>query len=71
MAGRLLKRVGTRIKALHRDERGADMLEYILIIAAIALPLLALLLIFRGWIWEKVQEWWEDIVGRSEEGTEG
>lgn len=43
-----------RLAAFHRDERGAEGLEKILILAAVALPLLGLLIAYRkeinGWI---------------------
>ncbi len=41
---------------IHRDERGAEGLEKLLIIAAIVLPLLAVLLYFKDYIVEWVQE---------------
>ncbi len=44
----LLRSVSKSLKALHRDEQGADMIEYILIIAAIALPLLGVII----WFWK-------------------
>jgi Flp pilus assembly pilin Flp len=37
----MLKWMGGKLKALHSDEQGADMVEYVLIVAAVALPLLA------------------------------
>lgn len=40
------------MKKLYRDERGAEGLEKILIIAAVALPLLGLLIFFRNTISE-------------------
>ena len=43
-----LKRAGGLIKRLHRDERGALTLETVLIIAAIALPVL-IVIIKNGW----------------------
>jgi len=46
---------------LWRDEEGAEMIEKILIIAAVALPLLLVLLIFRDRISEKLAEWWEPV----------
>ncbi len=58
-----LRRLGQRFRRLHRDEQGADMVEYILIVAAIALPLLAVALIFRNEIWEKVRGAWNSIRG--------
>ncbi len=45
-AGRLLRRV-------HEDERGANMVEYILVIAAVALPLLAVVI----WFWKDIAMW--------------
>lgn len=38
---------------LHRSEQGAEGLEKLLIIAAIVLPLLGLLIVFRN----KISEW--------------
>lgn len=48
---------------LHRDDRGAEGLEKLLIIAAIVLPLLGLLIVFRGAISEWVNDVWGDVVG--------
>ena len=45
--------------ALHRDDRGADMVEYILIIAAIALPLLGVLIFF----WSDIKDWVFELTG--------
>ena len=47
------KRIRRRIVALHRDEQGADMVEYILVIAAVALPLLAIVI----WFWKDISSW--------------
>ncbi len=49
------------ITKLHRDDRGAEGLEKLLIIAAIVLPLLALLIFFRDWISEWVQGESQDV----------
>lgn len=57
----MLDRISKRLRSLHRDERGADMVEYILIIAAIALPLLAVILWFRNDISQWAKELWEGI----------
>lgn len=56
------------LRRLHRDEQGADMLEYILILAAIALPVLGVILYFWNDIKVWVGEAYEDI--RSGEGTD-
>ena len=58
-----MKKLARTLKALHRDEGGADMVEYILIVAAIALPLLAIAIIFRDELWEVVSGFWEDNQG--------
>jgi Flp pilus assembly pilin Flp len=42
------KRIGRVLRRLHRDERGALTLETVLIIAAIALPVL-IVIIKYGW----------------------
>lgn len=49
----MLKTVARKLQALHRDEQGADMVEYILIVAAIALPVLALVI----WFWKDISIW--------------
>lgn len=46
---------------LYRDETGAEGLEKILIIAAIVLPLLGLLIIFRNKISEWVTDNWNTV----------
>jgi Flp pilus assembly pilin Flp len=61
-----LRRVMKRLRSLHRDEQGADMVEYILIIAAIALPLMAVAIIFRDKLWGTVKRFWNDITGNIE-----
>ena len=42
------KRIGRVLRRLHRDERGALTLETVLIIAAIALPVL-IVIVKYGW----------------------
>ena len=54
---------------LYRDETGAEGLEKILIIAAIVLPLLGLLIIFRTKITEWVTENWNTV--KTDAGTDG
>lgn len=59
----MLKNLRNRLLALHRDEGGADMVEYILLIAIIALPLLGVLI----WFWKDISSWvneqWENVKG--------
>lgn len=53
-------------KRLHRDDRGAEGLEKLLIIAAIVIPLLGVLLIFRRAIQDWVTSSWEDMTGQAD-----
>ncbi|MBL7139654.1 MAG: hypothetical protein ISS74_01960 [Planctomycetes bacterium] len=62
----MMQRLMTSLKALHRDERGAEGLEKLLIIAAIVLPLLGLLIIFRNEIKDWVVDIWEQARGDAE-----
>lgn len=55
------------LRRLHADERGAEGLEKLLIIAAIVIPLLGLLLVFRNSITEWVTGGWEDIRGEADD----
>lgn len=61
------KRIANTLKALHRDEQGADMVEYVLIFAAVALPLLAVII----WFWKDISQWageaWQEVRGGSAE----
>jgi len=59
----------TLLKRLHRDERGAEGLEKLLIIAAIVLPLLGLLIIFRNEIKNWVVEIWKTVAGEGQDTT--
>jgi len=58
-------RVISLLKRLHADERGAEGLEKLLIVAAIVLPLLGLLIIFRDAIKEWVGQIWEEARGKE------
>lgn len=57
------------LKRLHRDERGAEGLEKLLIIAAIVLPLLGLLIWAKNAITEWVKAIWEEATGIDETDT--
>jgi len=61
-----MKRVWSTLKRLHTDERGAEGLEKLLIVAAIVLPLLGLLIIFRNEIKDWVIDIWEQARGDAE-----
>ena len=58
------KMIARKLKCLHRDERGADMVEYILVIAAVALPLLLVLSFF----WRDISKWAGDLWERVKAG---
>jgi Flp pilus assembly pilin Flp len=53
------------LRALYRDEQGADMVEYILIVAAVALPLLGIILWFRDDLWSWAKGLWETAKGTA------
>lgn len=61
----MFKDIKKTLSALHRDEKGADMVEYILIVAAVGLPLLAVMIWFWHDIAKAVNGWWVQIRGSS------
>jgi len=61
----MLKSIKKTLSALHSDEQGADMVEYILVVAAVGLPLLAVIIWFWQDIGKAVDEWWGEIRGSS------
>lgn len=62
----MMQGIWRTMKRLHADERGAEGLEQLLIIAAVVLPLLALLIIFRREMKNWVVDMWERVKGKSE-----
>lgn len=62
---RLLTNVKESALELWRDDQGAEGLEKVLIIAAIALPLLAVLLFFSDEIREWVSSNYDSVVGNA------
>jgi Flp pilus assembly pilin Flp len=50
---------------LHRCQRGAEGLEKLLIIAAVALPLLGVLIYFKSGIVDWVQQQWTSVTGAA------
>jgi len=61
-----LRRVGRALAAFHNDRRGAEGLEKILILAAVALPLLGLLIYFRDELGTWLKKIWTDEAGRGD-----
>jgi len=60
----MLKVVANRLKRLHKDEGGAEMLEYVLVVAAIALPLLAVVI----WYWKDLSKWVLELWNKAKSG---
>ena len=56
-----------QLRRLHRDERGAEGLEKLLIIAAIVLPLLGLLIWFRDELKDWVKGLWDTAKGKADQ----
>lgn len=57
----LIQNIHKTLGRLHRDEKGADMVEYALIVLAIALPLIGVIIIFRDELWELISGQWDDV----------
>ena len=64
----MVKSLLSKMKALHEDDQGATMIEYALVFAAVALPLLAVLIYF----WKDISKWagelWEQ--AKTGQGTD-
>ncbi|MCX5684474.1 MAG: hypothetical protein NT049_12415 [Planctomycetota bacterium] len=54
-----------QLKKLHKDERGAEGLEKLLIISAIVLPLLGVLIWFRDDIKTWLKDKWDQARGKD------
>jgi Flp pilus assembly pilin Flp len=63
----VLKSAKKHLARLHHDQRGAEGLEKLLIIAAVVLPLLGLLIWFRDELNAWVTDWWSDKRGEAED----
>ena len=66
----MIRGLWDRLKRLERDETGAQGLEILLIVAAVVLPLLGLLIIFRNEIREWVVAIWEKARGEAEQNED-
>jgi len=64
------RRLAGEARRFHRDELGSQGLEKLLIVAAIVLPLLGLLIIFRNEIKNWVVEIWKQAKGDAEQGQD-
>jgi len=54
------------LKRIHHDEKGAVSIETVLIIAAIALPILIFIIKFG---WPRIKTWWESEMTNLESGA--
>ncbi len=63
---RLCKSAAGLLRRVYRDEQGANMIEYILIVAAVALPILAIVLLYRNELMEWVKSGWDKVTGTAE-----
>lgn len=61
-----LCRLSNLARRLHRDERGAEGLEKLLIVAAVVLPLLGVLVFFRNEISVWVNDKWGTVRNAGE-----
>ena len=61
----MLKWIGNKLRALYKDEQCADMVEYVLIVAAVALPLLAVII----WFWKDISGWVGEAYSEIRSGT--
>jgi Flp pilus assembly pilin Flp len=66
----MLTNLGRTIKKFNSDQKGAEMLEYILIFAAIALPLMGVIIYF----WKDISKWansvWLNTKSGNNNGTD-
>lgn len=60
-----IRQIARLIARLHESEQGAEGLEKILILAAVVIPLLGVLLIFRDRIQTWVGDSWESMTGNA------
>ena len=64
--------LGTLLKRVHNDQRGAVTLETILIVAAIALPILIFIIKFG---WPRIRDYFfqgmEDLEGETDDVIQG
>jgi len=58
------------LKQAYREEKGAEGLEKLLIVAAIVLPLLAIMIFFRDWISDWVTTEAEEVQDQSRQNTD-
>ena len=66
-----MKEVWKTLKRLHNDDRGAEGLEKLLLIAAIVIPLLGVLILYRDAITTWVKDLFEDMKSNADTPLDG
>ena len=62
----MLGKMKKALLALHKDEGGADMVEYVLLVALIGLPVLGIIWYFsKDYIWPWLEETWRNMAGNT------
>lgn len=64
MVKNMIAKLGKTLKSLHNDEQGAEMIEYVLVVAAIALPLVAVVI----WYWKDLSKWVKSLWDEAKTG---
>ena len=62
----LLKRAGKLLRRFHEGQQGANLVEYILVIVAVALPLLAVVV----WFWNDIAMWANQLYEGAKAGNQ-
>jgi len=60
------KRAGRLLRRFHQGEQGASLVEYILVIVAVALPLLAVVV----WFWNDIAMWANQLYQGAKSGQQ-
>ena len=63
-----MSRFWSTMARLHRDEQGAEKVEYLLILAAVALPLLGVLIYYRNELSDWIGTIWTTAKGNADSG---
>ena len=62
----LWKRAGGLLRRFHEGQQGANLVEYILVIVAVALPLLAVVV----WFWNDIAMWANNLYQQAKTGQQ-
>ena len=63
---KLWKRAGRLLRRFHEGQQGANLVEYILVIVAVALPLLAVVV----WFWKDIVMWTNQLYEGAKSGDQ-